>query len=65
MTYLMVSIVNNENFYCGYVGEPKYNKEELKCRTFSSDSENESNDREEDDGLNSNRQESCIGVVLA
>ena len=30
---------------CGYVGEPEYNEEELKSKTFSSDSENESNDR--------------------
>ena len=34
-----ISIVNNENFSCGYVGE------QLTARTFSSDSENESNDR--------------------
>ena len=34
-----ISIVNNENFSCGYVGE------QLKSRTFSGDSENESNDR--------------------
>ena len=34
-----ISIVNNENFSCGYFGE------HLKSRTFSSDSENESNDR--------------------
>ena len=34
-----ISIVNNENFSCGYVGE------QLKSRTFSSDSENENNDR--------------------
>ena len=45
-----ISIVNNENFSCGYVGE------KLKSRTFSSDSENKSNDREDDD-LNSSRQE--------
>ena len=36
-----ISIVNNENFSCGYVGE------QLKSRTFSS----------EDDDLNSSRQE--------
>ena len=40
-----ISIVNNESL-----------KEELKSRTFSSDSENENNDRE-DDELNSSRQE--------
>ena len=34
-----IYIVNNENFSCGYVGE------QLESRTFSSDSENESNDR--------------------
>ena len=34
-----ISIINNENISCGYVGE------QLKSRTFSSDSENESNDR--------------------
>ena len=50
-----ISIVNNENFSCGYVGEPEYNEVELKSRTFSSDSENESNGREDDD-LNSSRQ---------
>ena len=33
-----ISIINNENFSCGYVGG------KLKSRTFSSDSENESND---------------------
>ena len=42
-----ISIVNNENFSCGYVGEHEYNEEELKSRTFYSDSENESNGREE------------------
>ena len=47
-----ISIVNNENFSCGYVGQPEYNEEELKSRTFSSGSENESND-----DLNSSRQE--------
>ena len=51
-----LTIVNNENFSCGYVGDPEYNEEELKSRTFSSDSENESNDKEDDD-LNSSRQE--------
>ena len=51
-----ISIVNNEKFSCGYVGEPNYNEEELKPRTFSSDSENEINDTEDDD-LNSSRKE--------
>ena len=52
-----ISIVNNENFSCGYVGEPEYNEEGLKSRIFSSASENDSNGREEDDNLNSCRQE--------
>ena len=41
-----ISIVNNGNFSCGFFGKPEYNEEELKSRTFSSDGENESNDRE-------------------
>ena len=51
-----ISIVNNENFSCGYVGEREYNEEELISRTFSIDRENEGNDREEDGNLNSSRQ---------
>ena len=58
---LTFSIVNNENFSCGYVGEPEYNEVELKSRTFSSDSENESNGREDDD-LNSSRQKNFVLV---
>ena len=34
-----ISTVKNKNFSCGYVGE------QLKSSTFSSDSENESNNR--------------------
>ena len=52
-----ISIVSNESFSCGYVGEPEYNEEELKSKTFSSESENESNESDEDDDLNSSRQE--------
>ena len=48
-----IFIFNNENFSCCYVGEPEHNEEELKSRTFSGDSKNESNDRDEDDCLNS------------
>ena len=59
-----ISIVNNENFSCGYVGEPEYNEEELKSRIFSSDSENESNGREEDKDLTQADRKICIGVNI-
>ena len=49
------SNITENNFWCGYVGEPEYDKEELKSMEFSDDKKTNSN--EEETNLNSSRQE--------
>ena len=47
--------ISKDDFLCGYVGEPEYNKEELKPMEFSDDTKSDSNEEETD--LNPSRQE--------
>ena len=47
--------ISKDDFSCGYVGEPEYNKEELKSMEFSDDTKSDSNEEETD--LNPSRQE--------
>ena len=49
------SSITEDNLWCGYVGEPGYDKEKLISMEFSDDKKTNSNEEETD--LNSSRQE--------